>query len=148
MANAHKTASLLLEAATRLTSILDEETQHLSKQDVASIVPLQDDKNKLLKVYEASISEMQRKPTLIEALNASEKVMLSEALKKLQNTTTTNRRALMAARDSRRFVLNAIRDAAMESIEQHTAYTAKGNSTGAFYGRGQAAVSVAMDQRL
>jgi hypothetical protein len=36
----------------------------------------------------------------------------------------------------------------MESIEQHTAYTAKGNSTGAFYGRGQAAVSVAMDQRL
>ncbi|MCE2964201.1 MAG: hypothetical protein LW855_00185 [Alphaproteobacteria bacterium] len=83
MANAHKTASLLLEAATRLTSILDEETQHLTQQDVASIVPLQDDKNKLLKVYEASISEMQRKPTLIEALNASEKVMLSEALKKL-----------------------------------------------------------------
>lgn len=112
--------TLLEEAAVQLTAILTEETGALELRQLEAVYALQESKNKLFKVYEVAIKTLLVEPEqkTLNSLPASLKTVLHD----LQVELKRNQTAIKAARDARRFMLKAIRDASLEYQQKQTSY--------------------------
>jgi dTDP-4-amino-4,6-dideoxygalactose transaminase len=136
--------------AERLTTVLAEETACLRQQDMETFAMIQEGKQKLVKAYEETLRELQQTPVLLVTLTDTPKQTLKQVLAMLQQVMTENRTALKAARDSRRYVLKAMREAALEQTRELSAYGQKGNTQHAVFRRtpSVAAAAVAYNQQL
>ena len=141
----------LLELTYRLIEVLEQETAFLRKQDVVSIVPLQESKNILFQAYEKLIVEFQSNLDWLQEISAEQKQHLAEMMALYGQVTKENKSALRAARDSRLFVLEAIRNAVTEQQSPLTAYNKSGRTQRGVYRHGatpQGAMSLALNQNL
>jgi flagellar biosynthesis/type III secretory pathway chaperone len=140
----------LQAVAERLAMVLEEETSHLRTQNVDAIVPLQEGKQKLSKAYMETMRTLQQQPMLLIALPDASKQHLKEALARFQVISKTNRQALKAARDARRYVLSAMREAAVGQTQELSAYGRKGQTQHAIFRRtpSAAAAPVALNQQM
>jgi hypothetical protein len=141
----------LLELTYRLIQVLQQETDFLRKQDVVSIVPLQESKNILFQAYEKLILEFQSNLDWLQEISAEQKQHLAEVMAIYGRVTKENKNALRAARDSRLFVLEAIRNAVTEQQSPLTAYNRSGKTQRGVYrhaGVPQGSMSVALNQSL
>ncbi len=140
--------SHLLDVLNTLTERLNEETTLLRAQRVAEIIPLQAEKEQLFTVYESLVVDLQQNPKQLKEVDESTRHSLRQMLKKFHHYAHQNKVAIKAARDARRFVLNAIRDAALDQQKQGTGYTADGYSTPVYKRAHGNTVSVAIDKNL
>jgi hypothetical protein len=139
----------LIDLTRSMTAIVAEETALLKQHRVADIVPLQDPKTKAFLAYESGIQAIQHSPEILESVDESLKHELREILHAFQQESRRNRRALKAARDGRRFLLGAIREAAQDQQRQMTAYNRAGRTQASVYGRtGGGAAAVAISEML
>ncbi len=99
-------STALTQVAQRLLDILTKENALIKERNIDAIIPLQEEKQRLLGAYENAIHH----------LTESQPVVLSEEcrqlLKELHAILKENKKVVKAARDARRFVVKAIRDAA------------------------------------
>jgi hypothetical protein len=125
----------LIDLTRSMTAILAEETALLQEHRVTEILPLQEPKTKAFLAYEAGILAIQKAPETLESADDGLKSELRETLNAFQEASRRNRRALKAARDGRRFLLSAIRDAVQDQQRQMTSYNRAGRTQGSVYGR-------------
>jgi hypothetical protein len=146
-----KKINTLLELTYRLIDVLQQETGFLRKQDVVSIIPLQESKNILFQAYEKLIVEFQSNLDWLQEISAEQKQHLAEVMATYGRVTKENKNALRAARDSRLFVLEAIRNAVTEQQSSLTAYNKNGRTQRGVYRQAampQGAMSLALNQSL
>lgn len=138
----------LIAITNRLIAIFSEENSHLLHQKVASILPLQNEKNALLESYARIIAVLQNDLEALYRLAPEVKAQLSEILRHFQDIIVENRRALAIARDARTFVMEALREAVLHESDTHQSYTADGEGTSIFYQKGAARATALFDQNL
>ncbi len=142
-------AGSLLEIIYRLSELLQEETALLRRQDVAAILPIQDSKSQLFIAYSEAIAAIEADPSQLQDMDEAARAHLASAMNSLAEVMQDNRRALKAARDSRRFVLDAIRTAVQEQQAQVTSYNRGGKTQHSVYAKSsKTAVSVAVNQQM
>lgn len=146
------TAEELRLIAEQMTQLVAQETALIEQRDVLGIQPLQENKNRLFQAYTERANALNAQAHLVVLLPVTQRHALRDAVQRFQETSEYNKHVLLAARDSRRFVLNAIREAALTQQAETKAYSAKGHlvaaSTGKYRKAGQQATSVAVDSRL
>ncbi|MFN5608152.1 MAG: hypothetical protein ACK5UY_09010 [Holosporales bacterium] len=140
--------SELVAITKRLISLFSEENSYLARQNVASILPLQNEKNALLDRYARHVALLQEDTEALHALTPEIKAQLSEILRYFQNIVAENRRALAIARDARTFVVQALREAVLYERDIHQSYTAEGEGTAVLYQTGTARAAALFDQNL
>lgn len=135
----------LIDLTRSMTALLAEETALLEEHRVRDILPLQEPKVKAFQAYEAGITAIQKAPETLFSVDDGLRGELRDSIASFQAESRRNRRALKAARDGRRFLLSAIRDAVQDQQRQMTSYNRAGRTQGSVYGRptgGTAAVAV------
>lgn len=139
----------LIELAVAMTAIVEQETALLEQHNVPGILPLQDSKARAFQAYEAEIRALEADPARLAAASETTRSELKRVMADFQTVSQRNRRALKAARDGRRFLLNAIREAAVESTQQVSSYNRGGRTQTGVYGRtGGRAAAVALSESL
>lgn len=138
----------LIDLTRSMTALVAEETALLQQHRVADILPLQEPKIRAFQAYEAGMVNFQQAPETLARVDAATRQELRETLAAFQAESQRNRRALKAARDGRRFLLSAIREAAQEQQQQITAYNRAGRTQASVYGRSGGAAAVAVSQTL
>jgi len=139
----------LIELTRNMTAILAEETALLKEHRVTDILPLQEPKTKAFLAYEAGILAIQKAPETLLEVDDSLKGELKATIATFQEESRRNRRALKAARDGRRFLLSAIREAVQDQQRQITSYNRAGRTQATVYGRnGGSTAAVAVSEML
>ncbi len=145
--DASQSVNDLIAVTGRLVEVMKREIQILKTMDLEELKALQGDKQGLADVYEKRVRALSGDP---EAFGAVEPVLRDElraTTEEFHTVAGRNQRALAAARQVNRKVIEAVVDAIQDKAAETNVYQSSGALSGIGNAQGAEHVSIAVDQR-
>lgn len=137
----------LIGIAGRLVATLERETALLSEMKTAEVEPIQEEKVRLTRAYEARVLALRSKPDLIKAAGAAIEAEFRACATSLADASRANAVALRAAKAANERLLQCIVEAASEQERAHHGYTPGGIATRNGYAAPER-VSLSLNEQL
>lgn len=116
----------LIEAASRLTALLERENVCLEKCDVKGVAALHDEKQALTRAYALHVHELKKEPVKLAALTQVVRDEVKKIMVRFDEVCTINERRLKAVREANDRVMKVIVDAANEQAPRASGYSRTG----------------------
>jgi len=140
--------SELLRIVSRLTALLERETEMLRAMKPSEIEPLQRDKMALSADYGARIKALKADPKILRSISTELRADFEARVERFRAALSANERGLRAARETTERALGAIAEEVQAKTRMHAGYSAKGASGVSGEAHRISALSFAYDQRL
>lgn len=137
----------IIVVTSRLLEVLEREVEYLRTGRVGEVTPLQTEKLQLVGAYEVQLKRLRDEPSLFSGVAPTLRDELETAMKRLDRAVDRNVKALEAAREVNRRMMDAI----VRATADQTAGRGYGNTGArprAAMPSGRQAVSITLDQRL
>jgi uncharacterized protein YPO0396 len=135
----------LIRVASRLVSLMDQETERLRGMRPRDIVALQSEKTALAAAYEDKVRELGANPDALKRVSEALQQEFAEVAARFQAALADNERALHAARRTQERVMQAIVSVVEKDRARRQGYGAAGNGGQA---RKTDPLSLALDRHL
>jgi hypothetical protein len=116
----------LIEVASRLIALLEQEIVILREMRVGELQQLQPAKDRLANAYLAHSRALGDEPALLAAVAPAIRQELRDTVRRFQAVVGANERALRAARDANDSLIKAVVGAVVEARGDATTYTKAG----------------------
>ena len=130
--------TMAITLISRLTTVIDRETEHLRKFEVDRLERLQDEKASLAAAYDVEMQTLRRDPEILGSLDMAVRENLADAVRSLRAASRRNTDAIDAARH--------VVDKIVQRIGRHLDRDSNGG-TGYHAGAGRV-ISVAFNQQV
>lgn len=137
----------IIAVTSRLLELMEREVEFLRAGRIGELTPLQADKLQLVGAYETQLERLRSEPSLYSGVAPVLREELETAMKSLDRAVDRNLKALEAAREVNRRMMDAIVRATAEQAPGR-GYARTGAAPGAAAPAGRQAVSITLDQRL
>ena len=139
----------LVRVAGGLIALLEREANLLAEMKTGDIANLQEEKSRLVELYEEQVRSLAQTPELIERIAPALRDEFAEIAEKFDQAMTKNRRALTAAKEAQETFLNAVIRAAEDKRSTLQTYSAIGSvPSGAERGDAIGPLSLTLDRQL
>jgi flagellar biosynthesis/type III secretory pathway chaperone len=112
-----------LDVTNALADVMTQEAIAVQQVPLPDLKPIIDKRSSLGRIYEEGVQYITTHPETLDHISPDIRRTLKEAINRFYDACAQNTMALRTARDSRRFVLNAMREAALELQQTTHAYT-------------------------
>ena len=116
----------LIQAASRLTALLERENEHLSKCDVAGVAALHDEKQALTQAYCLHVHELKKEPAKLAVVTQVVRDEVKKIMAQFDEVCSINERRLNAVREANDRVMKVIIDAANQQAPRVSGYSRTG----------------------
>lgn len=146
-ANPQPSLDGLIDIASRLITLLGQETVLLRQMKIKDIAALQDEKLALTRAYEARMRDLSNNSGELDAVDQAIRDELRATVNRFEDAAKANAIAVHAAQEANQRLMQAIVDIVSERRGRTEGYAADGTST-LKDARPREGVALALDERL
>jgi flagellar biosynthesis/type III secretory pathway chaperone len=137
----------LIDIASRLITLLGQETQLLRQMKIKEIAALQDEKLALTRAYEARTRDLNQNSGDLDAVDQAIREELRATVNRFEDAAKANAIAVHAAQEANQRLMQAIVDIVSERRGRTESYAADGTST-VKDARPREGLALSLDERL
>jgi hypothetical protein len=116
----------LIQAASRLTALLERENEFLAKCDINGVSALHDEKQSLTQTYCLHVHELKKEPQKLAVVTQVVRDEVKKIMLRFDEACSVNERRLKAIREANDRVMKVIIDAANQQMPRASGYSRTG----------------------